>query len=63
MFRPELDEDAIGDIRLALNQGQPLGDSRFLDSIEKATGQRREVRPRGRPRKLLYVHGVEKAGS
>jgi putative transposase len=63
MFRPELDEDAIGDIRLALNQGQPLGDSRFLDSIEKATGQRREVWPRGRPRKLLYVQGVEKKGS
>lgn len=51
LFRPELDADAIGDIRLALNQGQPLGNSRFLDSIEKATGQRCEIRPRGRPRK------------
>ncbi|MCX7150759.1 MAG: hypothetical protein NTY05_15405, partial [Rhodocyclales bacterium] len=51
LFRPELDADAIGDIRMALDQGQPLGDSRFLASIERATGQRREVRPRGRPRK------------
>lgn len=51
LFRAELDEAAIGDIRMALNQGQPLGESRFIDSIERATGQRREVRPRGRPRK------------
>lgn len=51
LFRPEPDEEAIGDIRLALDQGQPLGNSRFLDSIEKATGQRREARPRGRPKK------------
>lgn len=53
LFRTELDAEAIGDIRLALNQGQPLGDSRFIDSIERATGQRREVRPRGRPRKPM----------
>jgi len=51
LFRSELDEEAIADIRLALNQGQPLGKGRFLDAIEKMTGQRRVVRPRGRPRK------------
>ena len=51
LFRPELDAEAVADIRLALNQGQPLGNSRFLDSIELATGQRREAKPRGRPRK------------
>jgi len=38
---PALDAEAIGDIRLALNQGQPQGDSRFIDSIERVTGQRR----------------------
>jgi len=53
LFRSELDADAIGDIRVALVQGQPLGNSRFLDSIERATGQRREVKLRGRPRKPL----------
>ncbi len=37
----------------ALDQGQPLGDARFIDSIERATGQRREIRPRGRPRKAV----------
>jgi putative transposase len=53
LFRPELDTEAISDIRMALDQGQPLGDARFIDSIERATGQRREIRPRGRPRKAM----------
>jgi putative transposase len=51
LFRSELDAEAIGDIRMALDQGQPLGDSRFLNSIERTAGQRREAKPRGRPRK------------
>jgi putative transposase len=50
LFRPQLDRAAIDDIRLALNQSQPLGNARFLAKIEKVTGMRREVRPRGRPR-------------
>ena len=51
LFRSELEQAAIDDIRQALGQGQPLGKGRFLDSIEKMTGLRREARPRGRPRK------------
>jgi len=51
LFRHELDVEAIADIRLALNQGQPFGNGRFLDTIERMTGQRREAKPRGRPRK------------
>ena len=51
LFRAELDQEAISDIRLALNQNQPLGNSRFYAKIEAMTGQRREPRPRGRPRK------------
>jgi putative transposase len=50
LFRAQLDKAAIDDIRLALNQNQPLGDSRFYAKIEAVTGQRREARPRGRPR-------------
>ncbi|MBK9624780.1 MAG: transposase [Rhodocyclaceae bacterium] len=50
LFRAELDQDALNDIRLALNQSQPLGNSRFYAAIEAATGQRREAKPRGRPR-------------
>lgn len=53
LFRSELDREAISHIRLALNQSQPLGDSRFLDRIEQMVGIRREARPRGRPRKLV----------
>jgi putative transposase len=49
LFRAALDQDAIDDIRLALNQNQPLGTSRFYAKIERLTGERREARPRGRP--------------
>ena len=50
LFRVPLDGAAIDDIRLALNQNQPLGNARFYAKIEKATGVRRQARPRGRPR-------------
>jgi putative transposase len=52
LFRSQLDKAAVDDIRLALNQNQPLGNERFYSRIEKLTGQRREARPRGRPRTL-----------
>lgn len=51
LFDQVLPERTVADIRLALNQTQPLGNSRFLDAIEQATGQRREPKPRGRPRR------------
>lgn len=51
LFRQALDQNVIADIRIALDQGQPLGDARLYDMIERATGRRREARPRGRPRK------------
>ena len=50
LFRAQLDQPAIDDIRLALNQSQPLGNERFYAKIEKMTGTRREAKPRGRPR-------------
>lgn len=50
LFRAHLDRDAIDDIRLALNQNQPLGNERFYAKIEQMTGIRRETKPRGRPR-------------
>lgn len=52
LFRSELDHEALTDIRLALNQGQPLGKGRFIDQVENMLGRRCEVRPRGRPRKM-----------
>jgi putative transposase len=51
-FRAHLDEAAIADIRLALNQNQPLGDNRFYASIENMMGERREARQRGRPKAI-----------
>jgi putative transposase len=51
LFNQVLPDKTLNDIRLALNQTQPLGNSRFFDAIEQATGQRREAKPRGRPLK------------
>lgn len=51
LFDQVMPQKTVDDIRLALNQTQPLGNHRFLDAIEQATGQRREPKPRGRPRK------------
>jgi len=49
LLRRELDVAALDDIRLALNQNQPLGNSRFHAQIERKLGERREARARGRP--------------
>ena len=49
LFRAALDDAAIDDTRLALNQNQPLGNTKFYNQIEKRLGERREARPRGRP--------------
>lgn len=58
LFRSELDRAALADIRLAINQNQPMGSERFLKKIEAMTGVRRQARPRGRPR-LESVLGSE----
>jgi putative transposase len=50
LFSAHLAEPAIDDIRRALNQNQPLGNARFLARIARSLGERREARPRGRPR-------------
>lgn len=51
LFRGALDEKPLSDLRLALNQDQPIGNARFYREIEAMTGQRRALRRRGRPRK------------
>jgi putative transposase len=51
LFRIALDDAPLADLRMALNQSQPLGNSRFYAQIEAVTGQRREIRKRGRPKK------------
>ena len=53
LFANEIDVEQSTDIRIALQQSQPLGDTRFADMIERITGERREVRPAGRPMRVL----------
>lgn len=50
LFDAHLGRTAVNDIRLALNQGQPVGNPKFYATIEQMTGVRREAKPRGRPR-------------
>lgn len=49
LFRSELDEEALGEIRLALSQGQPFGGNRFSEKICAASGIRRTQKRPGRP--------------
>jgi putative transposase len=51
LFRSELDDEAMADIRSALMQGQALGSEWFKESISAATGVRRGRLRRGRPEK------------
>ena len=58
LFRPHLEGEVIADIRLALNQSQPLGDHRFHAKIARITGEPRQARRRGRPRKSGEGQGI-----
>jgi len=51
LFHHMLDQEAIAEIRIALNQARPLGNSRFHAMIEGVIGHRCEPRLRGRPPK------------
>ena len=51
LFRDALDDVPLADLRMALNQDQPIGNDRFYREIEAMTGQKRALRKRGRPRK------------
>lgn len=49
LFRSELDDEAISDIRQALAQSQPLGDDRFAKRICANVSVQRTNAKRGRP--------------
>jgi REP-associated tyrosine transposase len=51
LVRTTLDDAPLSELRMALNQDQPIGNDRFYREIEVMTGQRRALRKRGRPRK------------
>jgi putative transposase len=60
LFRSELDDEAIGDIRLPLAQSEPLGDDRFADHLCARLGVRRALPTRGRPPgKAQSAHDAE----
>ncbi len=47
LFVTGLGDEPIKELRMALNQNQPIGNQRFYAQIEAATGQRRELRSAG----------------
>lgn len=49
LFRPELDAEAVDDIRKALQLGMPVGSERFAETICGRLGIRRNSGKRGRP--------------
>jgi putative transposase len=62
LFGGALDDKPLGALRLAINQDQPIGNDRFYREIEAMTGQRRELRKRGRPRKQDEPPSADAAG-
>jgi putative transposase len=48
LFRAQLDEAALDEIRKASSRGLPLGSDRFREQVEAALGRRVGLRPRGR---------------
>ncbi len=51
LFRSELDDAAVNDIRQAVVQGVPLGNERFMEKICAMSGVRQRQAKRGRPEK------------
>jgi len=47
---------------MALNQDRPVENSRFYAWIEAMTGQRRELRTRGRPKQKIEQQPLRNTG-
>jgi putative transposase len=62
LFRAELGQEAISDIGMAVNQNQPLGNSRSYAKIEAMTGRWWELKPRGRHGKKRHESPGHDAG-
>ena len=62
LFGCALNDKPLSDLRLALNQDQPIGNDRFYREIEAMTGQRRELRKSGRPRARDEQPSPDEAG-
>jgi putative transposase len=53
LFASEIDEKLVDEIRTAASFSTPLGNARFVEQIENATGHRAGQAKRGRPSKPL----------
>jgi putative transposase len=62
LFRIALDDKPLGDLRLAINQDQPIGTDRSYREIEAMSGQRRRLRKRGRRLKQDEQPSADGAG-
>jgi putative transposase len=64
LFRFEMEEAAISDLRLALQQGQTVGSEKFKEAMSVASGVRRTQTWRGRSAKLVaeWVGKKDQAG-
>jgi putative transposase len=60
LFRHHLDDAALREIRVALNQEVAIGSDRFKEEIEKSLSRRTQPASRGRPRKAS-IHSSELA--
>jgi putative transposase len=49
LFRPQLDAEAVDDIRQALQLGMPLGSAQFAETLCARAGLRRNSGKRGKP--------------
>ena len=59
LFRSELDEDALTQIRKAASRELVLGNERFRQEIEQALGKRVEPRKRGRRKGMGGIEGEQ----
>jgi putative transposase len=49
MFKGEVNETLLGDIRSAVKSGMALSNDRFKQEVAELTGRRRQMGQRGRP--------------
>ena len=57
LFRSELDSSELGEIRVTVNRGWPLGRERFKDEIERAFACAIRPPKRGRPTRSIMPQG------
>ena len=60
LFKTQMSDRLIDDIRQAVNKGMALGNERFKQEIEQMTGRRMTPMKTGRPKKKVELSGSQK---